>query len=314
MMRSERRKMKRKLVRRRLIYSLLIVIAIVIGGGMFKIYHSFSSTFKSMHQPVNKTSERREEKVSIKSQDPFSVLLLGIDEQEGDSGRSDSMIVITVNPKTKSTKMLSIPRDTLTEIVGNGTEEKINHAYARGGVYMSIATVEKFLDLPIDYYVKINMEGFKDIIDALDGVTVENDMDLTYKTYDFPKGDIALSGDEALIFSRIRYEDPRGDFGRQIRQKQIIQAVLHKGASVSSILKYDDVFNALGKNVKTNLTFKEIVNIQRKYKGVEKNIEQIQFERGDGRYIGKYWYYLPDEIELSEVQTTLRNHLFGNKS
>ena len=134
-------------------------------------------------------------------------------------------------------------------------------------------------------------------------------MDLIYKTHNFPKGDIQLNGDQALIFSRIRYEDPRGDFGRQIRQKQIIQAILHKGASVSSLLKYDDVFNALGENVKTNLTFKEIVNIQQKYKGVEKNIEQIQFEKGDGGYIGKYWYYFPDETELSEVKTTLKNHL-----
>lgn len=313
-MRSEKRKKKKKLTRRRLIFGLIIVIALVVGGGIFNIYHSFFSAINSMHQPVDKIADRREEEISIKNQDPFSVLVLGVDEQKDDIGRSDAMIMITVNPKVESIKMLSIPRDTRTEIVGNGTEEKINHAYARGGVEMSIATVENFLDLPIDYYVKINMNGFKEIIDALDGVTVDNDMDLTYKTHNFPKGDIQLNGDQALIFSRIRYEDPRGDFGRQIRQKQIIQATLHKGASVSSLLKYDDIFNALGENVKTNLTFKEIVNIQQKYKGVEKNIEQIQFEKGDGGYIGKYWYYFPDETELSEVKTTLKNHLLINES
>ena len=124
-----------------------------------------------MHQPVD-ISDRREEVISIKNQDPFSVLVLGVDEQKDDIGRSDSMIIITVNPNVESIKMLSIPRDTRTEIVGNGTEEKINHAYARGGVEMAIATVENFLDLPIDYYVKVNMDGFKEIIDALDGVTV----------------------------------------------------------------------------------------------------------------------------------------------
>ena len=139
-------------------------------------------------------------------------------------------------------------------------------------------------------------------------------MDLTYKTHNFPKGDIQLNGNQALIFSRIRYEDPRGDFGRQIRQKQIIQATINKGANVSSLLKYDEIFNALGENVETNLTFKEIVNIQRKYKGVEKNIEQIQLEKGDGGFIGKYWYYFPDETELNEVKTTLKNHLLINES
>lgn len=308
-MRSEKRKKEKRLTRRKLIFGLLIAVVLVICGSVFNIYHSFSSAVNSMYQPVDKISDRREEDISLKNQDPFSVLLLGVDEQKDDIGRSDSMIIITVNPEVESIKMLSIPRDTRTEIVGNGTEEKINHAYARGGVEMSIATVEKFLDLPIDYYVKVNMDGFKDIIDALGGVTVDNDMDLTYRTHNFPKGDISLNGNQALIFSRIRYEDPRGDFGRQIRQKQIIHAILHKGASVSSILKYDDVFNALGENVKTNLTFKEIVNIQKKYQGVEKNIEQLQFKKGEGSYIGKYWYYFPDEIELSEIQNNLKNHL-----
>ncbi|MBB4822836.1 LCP family protein required for cell wall assembly [Sporosarcina luteola] len=301
---------EKKSRQRRLIFSLLLVIFLTFGGVMITIYQSFSSAFKTIHEPVKKTSDKREETISIKVRDPFSVLLLGVDEREGDVGRSDSIIVVTVNPQVNSIKMVSIPRDTLTEIAGNGTEEKINHAYARGGVEMSIATVEHFLDLPIDYYVKINMEGFTDIIDALGGVTVVNDMDLTYDTYHFPKGDIELSGEQALLFSRIRYEDPRGDFGRQIRQKQIIQAILHKGASVSSILKYDEVVNALGKNIKTNLTLKDIINIQQEYKGVEKNIEQIQFKKGGGQYIDGYWYYLPDKAELNEVQTTLKNHLF----
>lgn len=310
MMRTENNKFKKRL--RRLIFGCLLALVLLIGGSLIYIYHSFTSAVDSMHQPIDQTSDKREENISIKKQDPFSVLILGVDEQKDDIGRSDSMIVLTVNPETESVKMLSIPRDTRTEIIGNGTIEKINHAYAHGGVEMSVATVENFLDLPVDYYVKINMDGFKEIIDALDGVTLENDMDLTYQEYVFPKGKIQLSGEEALIFSRIRYEDPRGDFGRQIRQKQIIQAILHKGANVTSILKYNKVFDALGENIKTNLTFKEIVGIHQNYKGVEKNIEQIQFDKGDGRYIGEYWYYLPDETELSEIQTILKTHLLSN--
>ena len=84
--------------------------------------------------------------------------------------------------------MLSLPRDTRTDIIGHGTIDKMNHAYAYGGIPMSIKTVEGFLDIPIDYYVKMNMEGFQEIVNAVGGVTVENDMDLAYKGYSFPKG------------------------------------------------------------------------------------------------------------------------------
>ncbi|ETT86384.1 LCP family protein [Viridibacillus sp. FSL R5-0477] len=291
-----------------IILGIVLLLVLGVGGYAFSLYNSFNSALDNMHHPVDKT-DKRENDISIKKQDPFSVLLLGVDERANDSGRSDTMIVLSVNPKEESVKMLSIPRDTKTEIVGNGTVEKINHAYARGGAEMAIATVENFLDIPIDYYVKVNMEGFKDIIDTLNGVTVVNDMDLTYKNYHFPKGEIELNGKEALIFSRIRYEDPRGDFGRQIRQKQLIQAVLDKGTNLSSLLKIDDILGNLGDNIKTNFTLKEMLNIQKQYKSLNKNIEQIQFEKGSGGKEAGVWYYYPDANELSEIKQTFKGHL-----
>ncbi|MCJ7842985.1 LCP family protein [Lederbergia sp. NSJ-179] len=307
-MRANKTKRKK---RNKILWGFLsILFIIVIGVGVYaaNLYFSFSSALDNMHEKVNK-SDKREEEVSIQDKDPFSVLLLGIDEGEHDVGRSDTMIVATVNPRLNTIKMLSIPRDTRTEIVGNGTTEKINHAYARGGVEMSIATVEHFLDIPIDYYVKVNMEGFMGIIDAFGGVTVDNDMDLKYKKYHFPKGEVTMNGKDALIFSRIRKQDPRGDFGRQVRQKQIIQAILNKARSFSSLLKYDDVLDELGDQVKTNFSFKEMMSLQQQYKGIEKNIEQLQFEKGKGGYIGKYWYYFPDEEEVKKYQDILKQHL-----
>ena len=131
-----------------------------------------------MHQPIEREkSEKRTEEITLTKQDPFSVLMLGVDEREGDSGRSDTMIVLTVNPNQNSIKMLSIPRDTRTEIVGHGTTDKINHAYAFGGEKMSIATVENLLDIPIDYYVGSIWKDFKDIVDAVGGIQVNNNLD-----------------------------------------------------------------------------------------------------------------------------------------
>ena len=122
-------------------------------------------------------SEKREDPVVFKDAEPFSMLVLGVDEREGDKGRSDTMIVMTVNPETKSTKMVSIPRDTYTEIVGQGFNDKINHAYAFGGIEMSMDTVENLLDIPIDYVVQVNMDSFKDIVDAVGGISINNTLD-----------------------------------------------------------------------------------------------------------------------------------------
>ena len=259
-------------------------------------------------QGTEHKSEKRIENVTFQNQDPFSVLLLGVDERENDIGRSDTMIVMTVNPTKQSINMLSLPRDTRTEIVGHGTSDKMNHAYAYGGIPMAINTVEEFLDIPIDYYVKMNMEGFQEIVDAVGGITVENDMDLAYKGYTFPKGTLTLDGEEALIYSRIRKEDPRGDFGRQMRQRQVIQAVMNKGASLSSLANYQGIFAALGNNVETNLSFDEMMSIQRHYKSALSSIEQMTLE-GQGQTINGVWYLIIPEEERINVQNQLKQHL-----
>ena len=143
-------------------------------------------------------------------------------------------------------KITSIPRDSYTEIVGKGKKDKINHAYAFGGIDMSVKTVENFLDVPIDYYIEVNMEGFKDIVDAVGGIDINNDMDFTIDNVHYPKGDLHLDGEKALLFTRMRYQDTRGDFGRQMRQRQVIQAVI-KREQVSLLASYGDVLKAIEK-------------------------------------------------------------------
>ncbi len=275
------------------------------------VYHSLKNAVHQMQGTEHK-SEKRIENVTFQNQDPFSVLLLGVDERENDVGRSDTMIVMTVNPTKQSINMLSLPRDTRTEIVGHGTSDKMNHAYAYGGIPMAINTVEEFLDIPIDYYVKMNMEGFQEIVDAVGGITVDNDMDLAYKGYTFPKGTLTLDGEEALIYSRIRKEDPRGDFGRQMRQRQVIQAVMNKGASLSSLANYQGIFAALGNNVETNLSFDEMMSIQRHYKSALNSIEQMTLE-GQGQTINGVWYLIiPEEERINApkpIKAASRNRI-----
>lgn len=305
-MRSQKKKKKKWLK----ITGIILLILLLAGGAYaFTVYKSFKNAVDTMHEPIEREkSEKREEPVVLEKKDPFSVLMLGVDERAGDKGRSDTIIVLTVNPNNNSVKMLSIPRDTRTEIVGKGNEDKINHAYAFGGVPMAMDTVENFLDIPIDYYIQINMEGFQDIVDAVGGVTVQNDLDFTYDGYHFPKGELTLNGKKALSYSRMRYEDPRGDFGRQTRQRQIIQGVIDKGASLSSLTNFSDIFSALGNNVKTNLTFDHMFEIQKNYKSAAQSIQQMEI-KSSGTKINNIYYGIVAAEEQQRVQNELKAQL-----
>lgn len=286
----------------------IFVINVIIYSLFF--VKELTETAKVMHEPIGRVvSEKREEPIVFQEKEPFSVLVLGVDEREGDKGRSDTMIVLAVNPTLQSTKMMSIPRDTYVDIIDLGIKDKLNHAYAFGGIEMSLATVEHFLDIPIDYVVQVNMESFKDIIDAVGGVAVHNSLDFTVDHFSFPEGEIKLKGEEALAFVRMRYDDPRGDFGRQDRQKQVVHAILREGASITSLLNYKGIFEAIGKNVRTNMTFDEMVEVQKNYRDAAKSVEQIGFEKGEGTRMNGIWYYITDPAELEEVKTELRKHL-----
>ncbi len=276
----------------------IIGILIIAGGAYaYHIYSSVSNTLDKVHKPLDRDhSKKRKEEVQIADSKPVSILLMGADKRAGDQGRSDSLMVITLNPKNKSMKLLSIPRDTYTEIVGKGKQDKINHAYAFGGINISVDTVGDFLYIPIDYYIEVNMEGFKDIVDAVGGVDVKNDLEFTQDGTHFVKGNIHLTGDDALKYTRMRKKDPRDDFGRQMRQRQVLQAVITKGVSVSSLANYGDVLRAIEKNVKTNLTQDQMFDMQKNYKDVLQNQEEIQI-KGDGRKAedGIWYYFVPEQ-------------------
>lgn len=287
-----------------------ITLCIFIVGVGVKVYSDMKITAEKLYTPLaQEVPAEREELVDVKQQEPFSALLLGVDEREGDAGRSDTMIVLTVNPSLGTTKILSIPRDTYTEIIGADMKDKINHAFAYGGMEMSKLTVEQLLDIPIDYVAKINMKSFQEIIDIVGGITVNNELDFSYDGEHFPIGEIELDGNKALKYVRMRYEDPQGDFGRQNRQKQVIQGVLKESLSMNTIFNYKSIFETLEKNVEMNIRFDELMNVRKHYGGSFQTIEQLYLNKGTDTRMEGIYYYMPDEVELKSIQTTLQEHL-----
>jgi polyisoprenyl-teichoic acid--peptidoglycan teichoic acid transferase len=296
--------------------SLFAIFLLLIGGGLYfyNIYTNVASAVNKMNKPIDReVSKKREEKVEFEKKDPISILLVGVDERAGDSGRTDSMLVLTVNPEKKTTKMVSIARDTRTKLLDPKKPskiriDKINHAYAFGGIEMSIETVEHFLNIPIDYYVQVNMEGFKDIVDAVGGIDVDNQIEFELDGVHLKEGPQHLDGREALMYARMRKADPRGDVGRQDRQREVISKIINKGKSIKTLSNYDDILAALENNIKTNLTLNEIIGIQSSYKPAAQTIDKIEIP-GDGTMINGGWYFLVSDQTRQELSDQLRDQL-----
>lgn len=258
--------------------------------------------------PTREKSEKRDSKVKI-TEDPVSILLLGVDERKNDKGRSDTMIVMTINPRQQTVKMMNIPRDTYTVIPGRAGYDKINHAYAFGGTELAITSVEEFLDIPIDHYAKVNMKGFSRIIDELGGVEVDVPFDFEFQDYHFQQGPMLLDGDAAFRFTQMRKDDPRGDLGRNERQQQVIKGILKKGTSASSWSKWDDVLGQIGENVTTDISPVDLLQLQGIYKQLgNKKIETLTIE-GENKRIDRIFYYVVSDEEKARIQLELREHL-----
>ncbi|MGI1804695.1 LCP family protein [Exiguobacterium sp. TDN 0502] len=285
---------------------LLIALVLIVGIGGFigYTYYQVDQTVKKIQAPVKNTGDK-----VVEEQKPVSVLLLGVDQRPGERGRSDSIMVMTLNPTRNESRLISIPRDTKVDIVGHGTNDKINHAYSFGGPEMAIKTVEKFLDIPINYYAEINMEGFTSLVDAVGGVTVNNDLDFTVSGTHFPVGKVNLDGKSALKFTRMRYEDPRGDFGRQMRQREVIAQVANKLSSDVSVSNFNAIMDVVGKNAQTNVSFKPMRTLAFDYMDAFRNQKNLKLEGTGGKEGDGIYYWHPTDDSLKETQTALRYSL-----
>ena len=316
--RVERKNVKRKRrLRTGFVVVLVLFLSIVVFGAYLALqtYQAASDSYNDLDG--REKSDLREEKVSI-TDDPVSILLMGVEDYSsgGGNGRTDTLMVATFNPSDKRLKLLSIPRDTLVEIAGKGTEDKITHAHVFGGKEMTINTVESLLDIPIDYYAAVNFDAFKNIVDILGGITVDvpfsfqqNSDDRVAEKLQFYEGEMELDGRYALAYARMRLEDPRGDIGRNERQQQVITAIIDKALSVGTVTKIDDLAKEVGSNVETNMKVSEGLSFLKEYSNFRtSNIDRLTLET-HGQMINGVSYQIYDEQSLAEVQDALKQHL-----
>ena len=296
--------------------SLLVVTTAGIGTYAWTIYgqstDELSKTYKGLGNETDVISATK----------PMTILLMGVDTGSGSRedtwvGNSDTMILLSVNPKTKKTVMMSLERDILTQIDENGqtVEAKLNAAYANGGAELAISTIEGLMNIHIDRYVMINMQG---LVQPVGGIEVNN-------TFDFPisiednepeytakvePGKQTINGDQALVYARMRYQDPEGDYGRQKRQREVIKKVVEKVLSLNSVSHYQAILKAVSSNMQTNIALdsKSIPQLLG-YQDAFKNIKSEQLRGEDATLPDGGSYQLVTSEHLLSMQNLIRKSL-----
>ena len=301
------------------IFLLTVVAAGVYGNSLLGFsLRETSKTFKSLDdnddsiQPIDAT-------------EPLTILLMGVDMDQAsrggqwDGGRSDSMILVILNPTTNTTTMMSLTRDIMVEIAepdgtSSGTIDKLNHSYSYGQAPMAIATIEKMMDITINRYVEINMDGLVELVDALGGIEVNNTLGFPISISEYepvytavvPEGKTLVNGNQALVYSRMRYDDPEGDIGRQKRQREVITAIVKKILNLDGLTQYKKILTTISNNMRTNIeiTTSTIPSLLG-YKDALSNLEPYQLQ-GEEQMINELSYQLPTSEHLLEMQNVLK--------
>jgi polyisoprenyl-teichoic acid--peptidoglycan teichoic acid transferase len=197
--------------------------------------------------------------------EPLNVLILGVDKRpgskvEGTGSRSDTIMLVQAVPGAAQIKLLSIPRDLLVEIEP-GMEDKINAAYAYGGVQQAREVVESYTGLTVDNYVVIDFGGFRNIIDAMGGVEMDVEDEIPPK-YGIKDGLQTLNGAQALFYARWR-GTPEADLGRIERQQRLIAALRSEALKWDTVTKLPQIIKAINENVKSDMDVWEAISLGR---------------------------------------------------
>ncbi|HEL2503708.1 TPA: LCP family protein [Streptococcus suis] len=305
----------------------LAIIGLTVGAGL--IYGASLLNFST--DAISKTFKQLdgEEKITpIDATEPLTILLMGVDMDQAtrggdwEGGRSDSMILVTVNPKTKETNMMSLTRDIMVEIAeangeSSGTVEKLNHSYSYGQAPMAIATIEKMMDINIDRYIEINMDGLVELVEAVGGIEVNNTLGFPISisehepayTSIVQPGKQLVNGDQALVYARMRYDDPEGDIGRQRRQREVITAIIKKLLQLDGFTQYKKILTAISNNMRTNIEISPVTipNLLG-YKDSVSKLNSYQL-RGVDQMVDAIYYQLPTSTHLLEMQNVLKKSI-----
>lgn len=298
----------------KLIMSLLLTIIVLAAAAFAYIgLAGKENKYSKMLMSFVKDLNPREQKGFILPilQQRQNILIVGVDSN-GDAAdkfkgtRSDTMILVNLDPAAHSINAISIPRDSKVYLAGDYGVQKINAAHALGGIDLTIKTVEDTLGIKINKYVLVNNDGVKKLVDALGGVPVYIEKDMYYNDnagklhINLSKGLHVLNGDQVEGYLRFR-KDGLGDIGRTSRQQWFVKAVLEKLQSPSAIPKIPEVLNIASTYVKTNLSLYEMSHIAAALRNIDMNDVEFATLPGSPSKKGYISYWILDPEKTQEV-------------
>ncbi|MFC2316563.1 MAG: LCP family protein, partial [Selenomonas massiliensis] len=217
-------------------------------------------------------TEHKEELLVAK--DKATIMIMGVDERADDVGRSDTLMVATIDPVKNEAALLSIPRDTRVAIPRYGYD-KINAAYAYGGEKLTQRTVEDFLGIRIDHYIIINTHAFQKIIDAIGGIDINVEKRMYYEdpwdddgglVIDLAPGEQHMNGAQAIQY--VRYRDGEGDVGRIVRQQHFMRALFAQLLSPQVLPHLAAVVDEVKSAVETDLSTRQLFTLAARLKDI----------------------------------------------
>ncbi len=178
---------------------------------------------------------------------------------------------------------------------------------------MSMDSVSKLINVPIKYYAVVNMGGIMKMIRYVGGINIRPALSFEYGGYIFKKGKLThMGGAGALAYSRMRYDDPRGDYGRQERQRQVITTLIKKAISVSSLSNLDSILTSVSSNVRTNLPFSALQQIATNYRGCAKTSSDASYQVQPTSELQRISDKVRTELGL-EKETISNNETYQNE-
>ncbi len=292
----------RKNKRKRSIWPWVLAFLVFAGAALAGAYFASSSL---EDKPVA-TKEKKDELLT--ATDKSTIMIMGVDERADDVGRSDTLMVATIDPKLDQAALLSIPRDTRVKIKGHGYD-KINAAYAYGGERLTQSTVEDFLGVNMDHYIIVNVKAFQRIIDAIGGIDIDVEKRMYYEDpwdddggllIDLRPGLQHMDGKTAVTY--VRYRDEEGDIGRIKRQQAFMKACMDKVTSPTIITKLPSVISEVFESVKTDLSVRQLLEFAGSLSKAKNNGLKTEMVPGRPLYIEGISYWIP---KVSELRTAL---------
>jgi LCP family protein required for cell wall assembly len=256
---------------------MVIVVFAATTVGMAFGYLQRTVAQLKLNDPVTVTKVKQQ-LTATSTGSPVNILVLGSDRRNnlgaGDTGRSDTLLLLRIDPRTKSISMLSVPRDLRVDIPGYGTD-RINAAYSAGGAPLAVKTFKAVTGLSINHFIDVNFVGFVDIVDYLGGVYVDvdrryynNTAYTGYASIDLQAGYQRLNGHDALSFVRFRH-DQLGDWGRIVRQQLFLRELKRQAFRWGNITKIPRLLKIVSHNTVSDISsIKELLSLTQLVLGV----------------------------------------------